>query len=157
MVALTIEGIYTSSVDGTCLRQWLRHSSRAICALNRHLLQRVACVSHGSGFLFHNILLVDLLWVLLAQQEGSLVNAALCPNGSLNRSSKNWELNPVLYKIRTFRYFKELGVPESFSKLTNKSSFDLILSLSSLVVGIFSHRVRLGLDLPRGVAIAIHK
>ena len=95
----------------------------------------------GGGFLFHHVLFVDLLWILLTQQEGSLVNATLCPYGSLDSPSENWEFDSVLDKIRTFRYLKELGVLEPFSKLSDESSFDLILSLGSLIVGIFSHCV----------------
>lgn len=153
VVALAVEGIHSCTVDWTSWRKVLGHSGRAIGAV-MHLLERVAGVT---SCLLHHILLVDLLWVLLAQQERSFVNTALSPNDWVDSPTKNRELNSVLNQVRSLRHFKELGILEPLSELADKSPLDLILSLCSLIMSIFSYNVGLWLDLTRGVSIAIHQ
>lgn len=93
--------------------------------------------------LFHNVLFIDLLWVLLTKQEGPFANAALSPDHSLDSFTKDWKFDFVLNEVGAFRNFDELGIFEPLTQLADETSFDFILSQGPFVVCIFSDGVRL--------------
>ena len=69
-------------------------------------------------------------------EVGSL-GVGFVSNNEAHALTQNRKFDIVLDEVRAFRDFEEFGVFKPISELTYKSSLNFILSLSSLIVGIF--------------------
>ena len=154
MVTFAVESIDACAINWPSLRYWKRHSSGAVGTLRVHLLEGVTSIT--SSFL-HNELFINLFRVLLVEQERTLGNTAFSSYYWVNSFTKDWQLNSILNEIRSFRHLNKLGILESISKLSYQSPLDLILSLCSLIVCIFSNSVWLRLETTRCIPILVNK
>lgn len=85
------------------------------------------------------------LWVLEQLLQVCLLrDAVLGPLDPLDLRTHYWKLDSISNKIGTFRHFEQLGIFIAISELADKPSFNLILSLGSLIMSILPLHEDLG-------------